>query len=171
VSRRHIEELVGELRKRAETQAAMDDIFRPKAPPHATAVAAIVLYGEPKIEEPLVRAWAHTLRHHRITIQNEYGREYEYEPGHEHEYRAEYEYERELLIAYQQLYPAIMKDANETERVHRDISDVVARIHLDEVGCLLFEIRFARDVRQTGLGRGRAQGLPAMASASVGNDD
>ena len=27
-----------------------------------------------------------------------------------------YKYERELLIAYQQLYPAIMKDANETER-------------------------------------------------------
>ena len=104
------------LRKLAETRAAREDELRPKARPHATAVAAIVLYGEPKIDEPLVRAWARTLRHNRITIQNEYGREYEYEPGHEHEYRSEYEYERELLIAYKQLYPAIMKDANETER-------------------------------------------------------
>ena len=33
---------------------------------HATAVAAIVISGEPKIDEPLVRAWERTLAHHRI---------------------------------------------------------------------------------------------------------
>jgi hypothetical protein len=49
------------LRKRAETQAASEDMVRPKAPTHATAVGAIVLYGEPKIDEPLVRAWARTI--------------------------------------------------------------------------------------------------------------
>lgn len=104
------------LKKRAERHAEMADMYRPKALPHATAVAAIVLHGEPKIDEPLIRAWVRTLRHHRITIQNEYGRDYEYEHGHEHEYRDDYEYERELLIAHRRLYPAIMKEANETEK-------------------------------------------------------
>ena len=33
---------------------------------HTTAVAAIVISGEPKIEEPLVHAWERTLAHHRI---------------------------------------------------------------------------------------------------------
>jgi len=39
-----------------------------------------------------------------------------YERGHEHEYRFESEYERELLSAHRQLYPAIMKGANENEK-------------------------------------------------------
>src|SRR5512133_1703227 len=33
---------------------------------HATAVAAIVLSGDPKIDEPLSRAWTRSLRHYRI---------------------------------------------------------------------------------------------------------
>ena len=33
---------------------------------HATAVAAIVISGKPKIDEPLMRAWERTLAHHRI---------------------------------------------------------------------------------------------------------
>jgi hypothetical protein len=33
---------------------------------HATAVAAIVLSGEPKIHEPLIRAWARTLAHYKL---------------------------------------------------------------------------------------------------------
>jgi hypothetical protein len=32
---------------------------------HATAVAAMVLSGEPKIDEPLIRPWARTLAHHQ----------------------------------------------------------------------------------------------------------
>jgi hypothetical protein len=32
---------------------------------HATAVAAIVLSGKPKVEEPLIRAWARTLAHYK----------------------------------------------------------------------------------------------------------
>ena len=59
----------------------------PKLLPHATAVAALVLYGEPKIDEPLRRAWVRTLHHYGITIKDGYGRNYEYE--HEHEYNDE----------------------------------------------------------------------------------
>jgi hypothetical protein len=57
-----------------------------------------------------------TLRHHGITVKNEYGREYEYEPGHEHEYRFKDDYERELRAVHGILYPAIMNGANETEK-------------------------------------------------------
>jgi hypothetical protein len=35
---------------------------------HAIAVAAIVLAGEPKIDEPLIRAWARSLRHYKIAV-------------------------------------------------------------------------------------------------------
>jgi hexokinase len=79
---------------RAQLFAALEPVMRSSARFHATAVAAIVISGEPKIDEPLLQAWARTLRHHGITIQNEneYGHEYEYEPGIEHDY-AEDEYE------------------------------------------------------------------------------
>jgi hypothetical protein len=36
---------------------------------HATAVAAIVISGKPKIDEPLVRAWERTLAYHKIDQQ------------------------------------------------------------------------------------------------------
>jgi hypothetical protein len=57
-----------------------------------------------------------TLRHHGIIVKNEYGREYDFEHGHEHEYKFERDYKRELEIANAELYPAIMKGANETKR-------------------------------------------------------
>src|SRR5262245_22813205 len=38
---------------------------------HATAVAAIVLSGEPKIDEPLSQAWKRALQHYRIRDLNE----------------------------------------------------------------------------------------------------
>ncbi len=40
---------------------------------HATAVAAIVLAGQPEIDEPLNRAWGRALQHYQITM-NERGR-------------------------------------------------------------------------------------------------
>jgi hypothetical protein len=111
------EELVSAaLKKREEHLAQLRDMLRPKALRHATAVAAIVIYGEPRIDEPLIRAWVRTLRHHGITVKNEYGREYEYEPGHEHEYRFKDDYARELRAVHGILYPAIMNGANETEK-------------------------------------------------------
>jgi hypothetical protein len=106
------------LKKRAEREEEFIERhgLRPKAVLHAIAVAAIAIYGNPKIDEPLVRAWARTLRHHRITTRNEYGREYQYEHGHEHEYRFLSEYERELRDANRELYPVIMEGANQTEK-------------------------------------------------------
>jgi hypothetical protein len=111
------EELVSAaLKEREERLTALVDTLRPRALLHATAVAAIVVYGEPSIDEPLIRAWVRTLRHHGITVKNEYGRDYEYEPGHEHEYVFPCDYERELRAAHSILYPAIMNGANETEK-------------------------------------------------------
>jgi hypothetical protein len=69
------EELVSIARQkreksRAETLAWLMPIMRGDARPHATAVAAIVISGEPKVDEPLVRAWARTLAHHRMDLQD-----------------------------------------------------------------------------------------------------
>jgi hypothetical protein len=46
---------------------------------HAIAVAAIVIWGEPKIDEPLVHAWARTLAHHRMDVQDQDTPENKYE--------------------------------------------------------------------------------------------
>ena len=107
------------LKKRAESYAELADRKRLKPLAHATAVATLVLYGEPKIDEPLVWACVRTLLHYGITIKNGYGRIYESEHEHEYndedddyEYDYEYDYKSELMIAHPQLYPAIMKDAN-----------------------------------------------------------
>jgi hypothetical protein len=35
---------------------------------HATAVAAIVLSGQPRLDEPLIRAWARVLQHYEISV-------------------------------------------------------------------------------------------------------
>jgi hypothetical protein len=104
------------LKKQEEREEHFAEFIRPKARLHATAVAAIVISGEPKVDEPFTRAWVRTLRHYGITIKNEYGREYEYERGHVHEYKFERDYERELQEANRQLYPAIMQGGNETEK-------------------------------------------------------
>jgi hypothetical protein len=76
-----------ELKKREEFQSQMIEHLRmrPNARLHAAAVAAIVISSEPKIDEPLRRAWVRTLRHHGITVKNEYGREYAYEPEYQNE--------------------------------------------------------------------------------------
>lgn len=37
---------------------------------HTIAVAAIVISGEPKIDEPLIRAWERTLAHYRIDVED-----------------------------------------------------------------------------------------------------
>jgi hypothetical protein len=59
--------------KRPRSQLEM--IARAPPPPeirdHAIAVAAIVLCGEPKIDEPLVHAWTRTLAHHRMDVQDQ----------------------------------------------------------------------------------------------------
>jgi hypothetical protein len=54
------------LEKSREPLEAMFGRLREGIRLHTTAVAAIVISGEPKIDEPLVRAWERTLAHHRI---------------------------------------------------------------------------------------------------------
>ena len=45
-------------------------VLRNQARHHAIAVAAIVLSGQPRIEEPLTRAWARTLQHYGIDLED-----------------------------------------------------------------------------------------------------
>lgn len=49
-------------------EMAVKDRWRDDARCHATAVAAIVRFGEPKIDEPLSLAWKRTLLHRDILI-------------------------------------------------------------------------------------------------------
>src|SRR5712691_7593990 len=62
-----VEELLSAAKKERERKRKKfyEDRLR-HARLHATAVAAIVLSGEPKIDEPLGRAWRRALRHYRI---------------------------------------------------------------------------------------------------------
>jgi hypothetical protein len=53
------------LEKRLEIREQRNEMTCSLARHHATAVAAMVLSGEPKIDEPLVRSWARTLAHHQ----------------------------------------------------------------------------------------------------------
>jgi hypothetical protein len=57
------------LVKREQTQEIFVRAFnhmRPLVRPHTTAVAAIVIWGEPKIDEPLICAWRRTLAYHGL---------------------------------------------------------------------------------------------------------
>jgi hypothetical protein len=64
-----IEELIASKRKaQQERRKQWAKALPIHAQRHATAVAAIVLAGEPKIDEPLIRAWARSLRHYEIAI-------------------------------------------------------------------------------------------------------
>jgi hypothetical protein len=53
-------------REEREKQAVKELPFHSQR--HATAVAAIVLSGQPKIDEPLIRAWARALQHYGIDV-------------------------------------------------------------------------------------------------------
>jgi hypothetical protein len=68
---RNIERLVSaaqqERHDRLEQSA---EVLRNQARHHAIAVAAIVLSGQPRIDEPLTRAWARALRHYGIDLQD-----------------------------------------------------------------------------------------------------
>jgi len=105
------------LKKRAEDQAAFEEMFlRPRALLHATAVAAVVIYGEPKIEEPLIRAWRRTLQHLQIIIRDEYEREYQQDDPHHspkfHKYRCGLGFE----ATARELYPIIIAGGNERDK-------------------------------------------------------
>jgi hypothetical protein len=55
------------LRTRDENHNQGVEVKRIQARGHATAVAAIVLAGQPRIDEPLNEAWARVMRHYKIS--------------------------------------------------------------------------------------------------------
>lgn len=65
----HVEKLVSNaLNERAEKKKQLARIIPFFTRLHATAVAAILLAGQPKIDEPLYRAWTRALRHYEIPV-------------------------------------------------------------------------------------------------------
>jgi hypothetical protein len=60
-----IEELVSATRKQ---RGRLRPLGSKHARPHATAVAAIVLSGQPRVDEPLIRAWERALQHYGIDV-------------------------------------------------------------------------------------------------------
>jgi hypothetical protein len=105
--------------KLEESQLSLNETFRVLRESiryHTTAVAAIVLSGEPKIDEPLVHAWDRTLSHYRIDA-HEVTRRYEAEiskPYHLQDLPDDYDPEdptrSEFRAAAQKMYPAIVED-------------------------------------------------------------
>jgi hypothetical protein len=63
---RKVEKLLSETKKEREERQKNWTDYAFQARCHATAVAAIVLSGEPKIDEPLGKAWMRALQHYRI---------------------------------------------------------------------------------------------------------
>jgi hypothetical protein len=58
--------------KRQEKQQREITMFTSRARLHATAVAAIVKFGQPKIDEPLFEAWRRVLQHLQIRVSPQY---------------------------------------------------------------------------------------------------
>jgi hypothetical protein len=87
-----------------EAASDLEAKSRPKARLHATAVAAITLFGQPNIDEPLEYAWNRALRRHRIKEQ------------HYHEIYGEKAWRSRKLefpIAAEMMYPIIIKGKQE----------------------------------------------------------
>jgi hypothetical protein len=62
-----LENMLSLAQKQDEERRKKDyEIYVSLAWPHATAVAAIVLAGKPKIDEPLAKAWKRALLHYKI---------------------------------------------------------------------------------------------------------
>src|ERR1700730_1632713 len=87
-----IEELVSAARKKHFQTLKAAATWPTHARRHATAVAALVLAGQPRIDEPLKRAWARALQHYGIDIKNG------------------------QIAAAERLYPTIKGSENEAER-------------------------------------------------------
>jgi len=117
-----------ERREREEYLAQLEEERRPQARRHAAAVAGIVLFGKPQIDEPLIHAWERALQHLGITLRDEYGREcqYEYKPEHNKHDDSNPEtlfvnwprfiYDMAREKAGNEMYTTIMQSANEIER-------------------------------------------------------
>jgi hypothetical protein len=84
-------------KKRAERQRKSREQFPRMARLHATAVAAILLAGAPKIDEPLARAWSRALQHYGVSGEG---------PTHE----------SEQVSAARRLFPIIVEQERPSER-------------------------------------------------------
>jgi hypothetical protein len=94
-----IENRISALREQQKLETRkLHEELRPIARLHATAVAAIVLSGQPKIEEPLIRAWVRTLECYGI------------DSSHSALLDAR------ALDAAKLIYPKIMRGTNEVEK-------------------------------------------------------
>ena len=83
-------------------------VIRESVRHHATSVAAIVISGEPKIDEPLVRAWERTLAHHQIDLEH---LRLNNDAAHSaHYYCPESSARHEFRAAAGKMYPAIVED-------------------------------------------------------------
>jgi hypothetical protein len=68
---KRLQHRIGEIERRlSEIKLSLPPRLRSDARHHAIAVAAIVLSGQPRIDEPLRDAWARTLQHHGISVKN-----------------------------------------------------------------------------------------------------
>src|ERR1700730_8446392 len=93
-----IEQVLSAARKeRAKRLEQRHEQFVLQARRHATAVAAIVLSGRPRINEPLLLAWERALQHYGINVK---------EPG-----RLE-----DQFSAAQQLFPVIIGNEKSSEK-------------------------------------------------------
>jgi hypothetical protein len=93
-----VEEFLSAPRKeRDERRKQSLQVLPIQAQRHATAVAAIVLSGQPRIDEPLYRAWARALQHYGINVN---------EPGQLND----------QAVAAQQLYRIIIGGEEESAR-------------------------------------------------------
>src|SRR5256885_9741602 len=79
------------LKERDERLKQLLRVWPTDARRHATAVAAILLSGHPRVNEPLNRAWARALRHHGID-------------------------NKDQIAAAQQLFPIIVGGRNQSAR-------------------------------------------------------
>ena len=100
----NIEEVVSVVtKKRNEEQKKDYDYYMSHARLHATAVAAIILAGKPRMDEPLSKAWTRTLQHYEIPIL----------PSYEWDRRTR---RNNQTTAAQQLLPVIIGNAEEASR-------------------------------------------------------
>jgi hypothetical protein len=112
------EVISNEQKKRAARDEVFDELMRDFARHHATAVAAIIMFGNPQIDEPLVDAWRRA--HRSLGILNEYEDEYSFRnklaDGNDGNGMNSYYEDWEYTNACEQLYPIIINDANESEK-------------------------------------------------------
>jgi hypothetical protein len=97
--------LAAEKKEREEKRRKEFENYVLHARFHATAVAAIVLSGEPKIDEPLIRPWTRALQHYGISALQQYGMNLD-----------DAARERDQVAAAQRLFPIIVGGAEESAK-------------------------------------------------------